>query len=733
MYFGNIEFAEEAVSPRDAVIWRWNNEDYIKEVDLNILWEQRIIKLPIFEKEKIKNEVDVTEDFLEYISELAVSRILKEKNFVIWKDILRNYRLYSENDLFYFVRESKKLEVLWDITDLWILKEVVAKKEFLDWLLKFRPYFLNGTKIEKPYENFDLPTQKTTVYGTYATALRNTYFWWSKYFNLIRPGETYQPRQWKTKLYEWWITSVIAPRRWGKTMYIGERAIEEIFRDKQFFDKPVRVLVIGINKRKNKTIINYILNMSGPYIKNGYLKYDSVKESILYISKETKEKKAERVLWMIDFIGAKDEDAWVGDNADLIIIDECERIKDEIWDDVFPIVTNEWAKAILVSTLNKRSQKTWFYDNIIRGEQEELKRSMVGLDPISVINKMRETHVQPHIDSWVPYEKWIETINIDDIRKEMMMTRMWTALRFTGNDVDLTTDKEKEIARDNLRKKWDHVFFPERLGIFPDEVKTYDYEASVKTIDYFHGKKYKYGVISYDPAEKRDKAAVLWAYWDETTQKVHIRRTTQLPPNYTFHWDYLKKEIEDQKVFTEQSYFAFDNWWVWQGLEPYFNQVSLRMDMRIKFTAGSMVNKEWNLHKVSKEYLVNMVQNALEHWQIIISDECTELLWELDWYKWHYNKDTGNTKYQAESWYTDDFVSAFMIAVYFILEFMWEKFRIKKTIEQINDETNYGKISDDERNKKYLQDMRDWKIKKEDFFWWRIEWTRSDVLSKFWY
>ena len=157
------------------------------------------------------------------------------------------------------------------------------------------------------------------------------------------------------------------------------------------------------------------------------------------------------------------------------------------------------------------------------------------------------------------------------------------------------------------------------------------------------------------------------------------------------------------------------------------------MDLRIKFTAGTVVNKEWNLHKVSKEYLVNLVQNAFEHGQIIISDECTELIWEFDWYKWHYNKDTGNTKYQAEAGFTDDFVSAFMIWVYFILDFMGEKFRIKKTIEQQEEEESYGKLTDEERNKRYLQDLRDWKISAEDFLWWKIEWKRSEVLEKFWY
>lgn len=44
---------------------------------------------------------------------------------------------------------------------------------------------------------------------------------------------------------------------------------------------------------------------------------------------------------MIEFIGARDEDAGVGDYADLIVIDECERISPKIREDVFPIITSE--------------------------------------------------------------------------------------------------------------------------------------------------------------------------------------------------------------------------------------------------------------------------------------------------------------------------------------------------------------------------------------------------------
>lgn len=732
-----MEFAEECISPRDAVFWRWINKDHVRQVEVPIFWEIQSVYMPVGIEDDVDEEkfLDDTENFINYISELASDKIMKEKNFMIWKEFLKTYKLYNNEWHMFFVYEERQIEV-WNskIDSLQELKEIVAMKEFLDGLIKIRPYKVKWEDLI-PYQSFDLATQNTTVHWAYTSSMREHMFSKTKYYNIIKPWETLQPRQWKAKLYEAWITSIIAPRRWWKTIFIWERAIEEITRDKQFQDKPVRVLIIGINKRKNKTIINYILNMWGPFIKNGYFKYDATRESMMYIE-QWKQKKDDKVLGIIDFVGARDEDAWVGDYADMVIIDECERIPQHIRDDVFPIITNEWAKCMLVSTLNKRSQKTWFYEAVIKWEQEELKRSLIWLDPVTVIKTMWAKHIQPHINSWRPFEEWITEIDIDGIRKEMMMTRMWTALRFSWEDIDYLTDKEKDIARDNLRERWDNVYMPERWGIFPDEIKTYDYESSVKSQEYFINKQYKYIVVIYDPAESRDRAAIVIMWWDEISAKMVIIKTIELPPNYTFHGTYIKNIIEEREKKADRLFFIYDHNGVGHGLEPYLIEVWIRIDLKIKTAWWNKVTKTGNLHVVSKEFMVNITQNSFDHNDIIISDDCVILLNELDTYKGKYNEQTGNTKYAAEGKKSsDDFVACLMMWVYFMLEYMWEKYKIGKTRNNEVEKDGPLRLTDEERNKLYMEDLKNWKINSKEIIEWyyKPKQKRSLVLSKFWY
>ena len=73
---------------------------------------------------------------------------------------------------------------------------------------------------EQPYENIQLPTQWTTVFWSYTTALRYMLLKIQDIIINLNQGPL-QPRQWTAKLHEWWITAVIAPRRWGKTYYLS--------------------------------------------------------------------------------------------------------------------------------------------------------------------------------------------------------------------------------------------------------------------------------------------------------------------------------------------------------------------------------------------------------------------------------------------------------------------------------------------------------------------------------
>lgn len=654
------------------------------------------------------------------------------------------------------------------------IQELCAMKDFLEGRIKFKPSILKWKVIEQPYSNTTLTTQfnteptsstynePITIYWHYTSSVRYAMFWQEKYYKRIRPWQTLQPRQRIAKLYKWWVTTVVAPRRWGKSYWAIDEAVEMFTADTQERSRPIRVLFVGINTKKLKTVIKYLLSFTKGFAQAWYFDWEASKNIMHYRRKESNKKATEADdLGTIEFIWSKDEDAWVWDYADLIIIDECERIDENVWEDILPIITNEWARCILISTLNKNSQKTWFYQQLIQGETEELQRNLTQQDVVTVIREKRNKRVQPAIDkaeavstsTWqpVPFEERINWIDIDAMSSDMRIARQRVWLRFTGEDTDLKTDQEKSFARDRLR--WTKAYYPERRAIFPEDTGVYDYESSVKDSSYFDWRQYKFVVVAYDPAESKDKAALVYMWYDDIANKIELFKTEKLPNNYTYHWPFIERTLiecqqkidptslpenisPDQRVF-----FAYDFNWVGQGLEPFFVECWVRIDLKVRFTGQGWITKKGINHNVPKELLVNMLQNTMDHGALIINQNCLEFIEELDHYKSYYNPDTWNTKYQAEHWATDDFVSAAMIGTYFILEYMWEKFNITKNeIEQAIDPDNYFSVEDmfDEVEKIVMEGVNNWKTVQQVIDEYngrsqRNSLKRQDVLSQFWY
>lgn len=654
------------------------------------------------------------------------------------------------------------------------VQELCAMKDFLEWRIKFKPSILKWKVIEQPYSNTTLTTQfnneptsptyhePITIYWHYTSSVRYAMFWQEKYYKRIRPWQTLQPWQWIAKLYKGWVTTVVAPRRWWKSYWAIDEAVEMFTADTQERSRPIRVLFVGINTKKLKTVIKYLLSFTKEFAQAWYFDWEASKNIMHYRKKESNKKATEADdLWTIEFIWSKDEDAWVWDYADLIIIDECERIDENVWEDILPIITNEWARCILISTLNKNSQKTWFYQQLIQGETEELQRNLTQQDVVTVIREKRNKRVQPAIDkatliqqqTWqpVPFEEWINWIDIDAMSSDMRIARQRVWLRFTGEDTDLKTDQEKSFARDRLR--WTKAYYPEWWAIFPEDTWVYDYESSIKDSSYFQWRQYKFVVVAYDPAESKDKAALVYMWYDDIANKIELFKTEKLPNNYTYHWPFIDRTLiecqqridpsslpdniwPDQRVF-----FAYDFNWVGQGLEPFFVECWVRIDLKVRFTGQGWITKKWINHNVPKELLVNMLQNTMDHWALIINQECQEFIEELDHYKSYYNPDTWNTKYQAEHWATDDFVSAAMIGTYFILEYMWEKFNITKNeIEQAIDPDNDFSVEDmfKEVERIVMEGVNNWKTVQQVIDEYngrsqRNSLKRQDVLSQFWY
>ena len=654
------------------------------------------------------------------------------------------------------------------------IQELCAMKDFLEWRIKFKPQILKWKLISQPYQNIELTTQfnedpqsisykqPIKLYWHYTSSVRFAMFWEEKYYKRIRPWQTLQPRQWIAKLYTWWVTSVVAARRSWKSYRAIDEAVEMFTADTQERSKPIRVLFVGINTKKLKTVVKYLLSFTKAFTQAWYFDWEASKNIMHYRKKESNKKATDADdLWTIEFIWSKDEDAWVWDYADLIIIDECERIDENVWEDIMPIITNEWARCILISTLNKFSQKTWFYNQLVQWETEELQRDLMKQDVVTIIRSMWAKRVQPTIDkvtqiqeeTWkeVPFEEWINWIDIDAMSSEMRYKRQRVWLRFTGEDNDLKTEKEKSFARDRLR--WTKSYYPERRAIFPEDTWVYDYESSIKDTNYFSWRQYKYVVLAYDPAESKDKAALVYMWYDWIWHKIEIFKTVKLPNNYTYHWPLIANSLKECERFVDRSqnenvevanrvFFAYDFNGVWQWLEPFFQECWVRIDLKVRFTWQWWITKKWINHNVPKELLVNMLQNTMDHWAMIINQECQEFIEELDHYKSYYNPDTGNTKYQAEHGASDDFVSAAMIGTYFILEYMWEKFNITKNeIEQIIDsDANMNSVESmfDEVERIVMQGVNSWKTVQQVIDEYngrsqRNNLKRKDVLSQFGY
>ena len=655
------------------------------------------------------------------------------------------------------------------------IQELCAMKDFLEGRFKFKPQILKGKVIKEPYQNVTLRTQTVTdptsphyhepiqIYWHHTSSVRFAMFWEEKYYKRIRPWQTLQPRQWIAKLYKGWVTTVVAPRRWWKSYRAIDEAVEMFTADTQERSRPIRVLFVGINTKKLKTVIKYLLSFTKQFTAAWYFDWEASKNIMHYRKKESNKKATEADdLGTIEFIWSKDEDAWVWDYADLIIIDECERIDENVREDIMPIITNEWARCILISTLNKNSQKTWFYNQLVQWETEELQRNLTSQDVVTVIHEKWNKRVQPTLDkvaaiqaeTWqvVPFEEWINWIDIDAMSSDMRYARQRVGLRFTGEDTDLKTEQEKAYARDRLR--WTKAYYPERWAIFPEDTWVYDYEWSIKDKTYFDGKLYNYVVLAYDPAESKDKAALVYMWYDDIARKIEVFHTEKLPNNYTYHWPFIQRALQDLQhrvsraslpdwIWAEQRvFFAYDFNWVGQWLEPFFQECKVRIDLKVRFTGQWTITKKWINHNVPKELLVNMLQNTMDHWALVINQECLEFIEELDHYKSYYNPDTGNTKYQAEHGASDDFVSAAMIGTYFILEYMWEKFNITKNeIEQAIDPEMITPSIDsmfDEVERIVMQGINDWKTVQQVIDEYngrsqRDNKKRKDVLSQFWY
>jgi hypothetical protein len=648
----------------------------IQKMDVRIFGDVYKINLPMMDS-TIEAE-ECTNKFLDYIMFKAEVGFISDKIYQSLLSIVKWYVVYATKDgVVYFDRKLEdKLkqqtpEQAKATEDKYIVTTVM--KEWLDWYYRFKEYQLTQTDTVPIGHEYKITVDGNsywTMYWAYTPSLRWAMFAEKHDFNL--GNKTLMTRQYEIIRKLGWMNYICAPRRAGKTWMCAFLAVREIIRQgmsRQESGRPIRVLYIWLTDQKNKAARDYILNMSKKYRASKMFTWRWEDQRLSFLDQEG------NALWVVDFISAKSYEAWVGEYADLILIDEAARIKEEVYSAILPIVTNEGSRLICVSTLDWRTKKNWFYKELIKSERIELTRQDID----SYILETRKKYRLEQISS----QAELVARPLYDYKFNVMVDRKEVGLRFTIDDIEYISELQKKISKDKL-KEYPSRYLAELYGIFPDEWKIFPYETCLKERKRVDEVVFDYIVMAYDPAVKQDIWAVMVMGYSRQLSKLVLIDEREMPrETYSNHPDIIQ-QMKSEYVYKlidrniNKIYLVADitgNY----GLLSLFDVKGISVDCKVHYTGGEKPHIESDgIWKVPKEHLVDTLKDVMDGNAIRISDDLQKFIDEMNYFQMTQNEWSDKIKYEAVEWH-DDFVNAAMTGCFFVYQVMSEKYAMMKS------------------------------------------------------
>lgn len=713
VFDGKPENLLRSLDEREALD-RWKSkppEIETNTFDLRVHWVVKKFSLPIINSEK--EFTDVSEQFFEYLSKYSERKILSDITMWVRKDVLKHYivaSITSWNSIYIcFVRKDKPDSALTD-TPVEKRQSLLLKKEFLLWYVRPDPILIevrNWSKKENKEMNIssEYEVEWWSVKYNYTASLREFMF----------TSQVQLPSWYLLQEFQYEVirnlskeTYVVVPRRWGKTIMSALILVQEAMR--QSFHqrtqlRPLKCIYVWLTKAKNKVVITYIKNMLEGMIWKG-----SKAETIFKEVKSNDSHTIELYSWgkvvsEILFVTANQDNPWVWEFCDFVLIDEAGYVPESVYDGLHPFVMNEWARMLCVSTNYRGTKKNWFYRNLVRAEKESRKDLEDFID--EEFEKCKDIDLTTN-EGRVEYSKMVA-----DFRNKSWLC--W--LRYDLNDVEHISeyDKEEIIKRLSNPERMEQLVV-EYFSRFPDEGKELDYEWCVVGIETIKWNKYNLFSVWYDPAETSDKPW-LCIFWYSTITKnaailktAHLKQTSQIADQHREMLDIVDEVVKEYWESNSITYYSFDvTWWRRSNKELF------EMSWKTVYAAfvwswvsqwikenNSIFRNEYTANKAS---LVADAKNSMAWWYFVIPSEWNEtFIGELNDYQ-SLPTSSGSAKYWAVSWWTDDIVSAMLMARWLIYQILWKRYEItrvrtsqEKKIKDMTPEQlyAYNKLKDSE-------------------------------------
>lgn len=601
-------------------------------------------------------------------------------------------------------------------------KDLLLVKEMMDGYYNY--WFFSRKLDNMPHQiwyTYDVVIDgiKWEVTWAYAPKTRQNLFEWSEFE--LETGKLMQ--DWQTDLHIMMgqITYVLVRRRSGKSYIAVELALREIQKHKHK-GKVIEVVYLSSDESKLDTIMNYVDDFCAASW--GLFNIGRADKFVEFYTYEEDNGLKQRVLnGRITFLTAWGKNPWVGGNYQLIIIDEAWLVKHKVKKQLMPIVTEQGARMICISTIYDAEESWpdhWFFQ-----EWAEAYAESLGMDfeweIVNTWNKYRDV-----INNW---DQLLLTKIENDIKQRLF--KVWMIV--TKDDVEVFSQKHQKLEEE-AEKNNPQEYFSQCWGVIMKPEKEFDVWPCIGK--YRHDVYDKYYLIR-DPAQKEDMSAVVLkgVKWN------NIYDLQEWALNLDSEWKVIEVMYEDQIVELKNIIQKLESEWLklikvmdskWQ-----LALVSLCISFKLQFhflCENSRRNdwynmqKDWRKVTVGKKYLIETTKNLIKKRIVHFDRELEYVISQFGTFG-KIKTQSGEVSYAGLNKAKDDFVLASCMGNFII----WDVMAVKeKYVKNIISEEN-TKVVEQKQKKWYtIQEVEDYHNQKNKPKYWYDK-KLSNFYNKYWY
>lgn len=639
---------------------------------------------------RVPKSQPITEKFLLELKGLRSKQIITDFTYGFWDLwVTRNFDVYCETidhfeTYFFYKKKKDNKELYWmshqEIVDLVILRE------FLEWAFLVDVKWL-PKNVKIPTQTITLETLGLKIPFNYTVGMRYTMTMDWKW--AIKNNKSYPTSAYYNWLTSGWVHAHTASRRYGKTRFSVPEIKKEFF-NLQFAERPKKIIYVAPSEDRLGTMRRYIAHAFQKEVQMGLCSKLNSNDNMVLYRYDDDGKQMENHFGEIQLYSAQADDVWVGDYYDVCYLDEIERISkrnDNVFWDLLSVATNEFGYMRLVSTINKQGTYTDFIKYLQLGEEKKIdyKEYFMSLWFKYEFNKLDFDK----LDQRDPEEiKKLLAIDFPKIRKEIMFYMDYTAFRVPWDNVETYTPEEKHQIKKMLLKEGLLSYITEWLCQLPEEVQSMEFEQQIADASFFEGRKWDNVILTYDVSDRVDKGAVTFLGYNREWNVLENFKEIELVWDINQQYNELSHIYNNEaKRFTKSDkitsvHLVYDHRWMGTGLRPLFDRDKIPV-VCFESTNGSSWSMWDRKYTVGKNYALNLLKFNIASGQIIISSQCTNFIDEFKHFK-ETVTDKGYSKFQAENWYHDDFVTSLLMGNWFAMDILWAKYTLtRKVVEEV--------------------------------------------------